>query len=168
MYSPRTPLHARHVAFTFAGVFIAIAALLTLWYEPAILLQDPLLRFSWAGTAYVFAYCVTETVRLPGYRTILYLPAALLLLACDIARHGGVIQQLYYQPWLSGLPFVELSVGACVAGGGRAWTCKAVLPLVEHAVIVWSMVAALLLVSMVLKLSHRDGTAQAGRATPHA
>ncbi|PWF46657.1 hypothetical protein [Massilia glaciei] len=154
MYLPRKPLHLRHVAITFVGTFLFFAAILSRWYEPAIVLQDPLLGFAWAGTAYLVAYAVTEFVRMPGLLTFLGLPAASLLLAFDIARHGNLMAQ---GGFLNNFAWVPWTSGTCAVSGDRGLICKMVLSLAGNPAIVLWVVVSLLLVPMRHKLSTLRG-----------
>jgi hypothetical protein len=153
MSQPRKALHVRHVAFTFFGTYLFVAIVLSYWYAPTVLLQDPLICFAWAGTAYLVAYAVTEFVRKPGFFNFLGLPGALLLLAFDFARHASLIAQLtapHGLPILNRYPWAQFE--SCAASGSVTFPCSVGVPLSNNPAMVLGVVAGLLIVPMIYKL----------------
>jgi hypothetical protein len=146
------PLHIRHVAVTFVSTFLFFAIVLCLWYEPHVLLQDPLMAFAWAGTAYLLAYTVTECVRLPEFPSFIGLTGALLLFAFDIARHGDFIVQKHGNGLLSHPRWAQFAIGNCNVSGNQELTCRVIQSVVPAASIVLCVIAGLLLVPMIHKL----------------
>jgi hypothetical protein len=154
MSTSRKPIYIRHVAATFVATFALVAFFLSHWYEPSVLLQEPIIRFAWAGTAYLFAYAVTEFVRKPGFFSALGLCGGVLLLAFDIARHSQLIIQLS-EPF--GPPFIPahlwLTFSACTAAAASdSLLCKAIEPMYLNPAVTLGFVAGLLVLPMVYKL----------------
>lgn len=154
MSTSRKPIYIRHVAVTFVATFALVAFFLTHWYEPNVLLLDPIIRFAWAGTAYLIAYAVTEVLRKPGFFSGLGLCGGVLLLAFDIARHSSLIMQLSGPYGPSFIPaHFWLTFSACTAAAASdSLLCKTIEPMYLHPAITLGVVAALLVVPMVYKL----------------
>jgi hypothetical protein len=154
MSTPRKPIYVRHVAATFVATFALVAFFLTHWYQPGVLLQDPIIRFAWAGTAYLIAYAVTEFVRKPGFFSGLGLCGGALLLAFDIARHSHLIIQLSGPYGPSFIPaHLWLTFSTCnAAAASDSFVCKTIEPMYLNPTITLGAVAGLLVLPMLYKL----------------